>query len=91
MSEYNPKEFIVALSKKMNGREIPECPYCGGKKFTTTRNFATILTGNDTNSINLGTNIPAGMIICENCGHMEFFAMGSLGLLKPEENDGDGK
>lgn len=39
----------------------------------------------------VGPNIPAGVVVCENCGHMEFFAMGSLGLLKAEEHDGDGK
>jgi len=91
MSKYNPNEFIGALSQKMNGRGFPNCPYCGGKNFTTTKSFATILIGEDTKNINLGPNIPAGMVVCENCGHMEFFAMGSLGLLKAEERDGDGK
>lgn len=89
MSKYNPNEFIAALVKKMNGREIPSCPYCGEKKFTTTQSFATILIGEDKKNINLGPNIPAGMVICENCGHMEFFAMGALGLLNTEEHDGD--
>ena len=91
MNKYNPKEFIAALGKKMNGRKIPNCPYCGGDKFTTTQSFATILTGDDTKNINLGPNIPAGMVICENCGHMEFFAMGALGLLKAEEHNGNSK
>lgn len=91
MSKYNPNEFIATLGAKMNGRNIPECRYCGGKKFTTTQNFATILIGDDTKNISLGPNIPAGMVICENCGHMEFFAMGALGLLKTEENDGNDK
>lgn len=91
MSKYNPKDFIAALEKKLNGHEIPNCPYCGGDKFTTTQNFATILIGDDINNINLGPTIPAGMVICENCGHMEFFAMGPLGLLQTEEHDGDGK
>lgn len=91
MSKYNPNEFIAALGKKMNRREIPNCPYCGGDKFTTTQNFATILIGYDTNNINLGPSIPAGMVICENCGHLEFFAMGPLGLLQTEGHDGNGK
>lgn len=62
MSKYNPNEFIAALGKKMNGRGIPNCPYCGGNKFTTTRNFATILIGDDTKNISLGPNIPAGIV-----------------------------
>lgn len=91
MSKYNPNEFIAALGAKMNGRNVPNCPYCGGNKFTTTQSFATILIGDDTKNISLGPNIPAGIVVCENCGHMEFFALGSLGLLKMEEHDGDGK
>ena len=91
MSKYNPKDFIAAIGSKMNKHRIPDCPYCGGNKFTTTQSFATILIGDDTKNISLGPNIPAGVVVCENCGHMEFFAMGSLGLLKAEEHDGDGK
>ena len=91
MSKYNPDDFIKAFNQKMNGRPLPECPYCGGSKFTTTPNFATILIGEDTQNVSLGPNIPAGMVICENCGHMEFFAMGSLGLLERKEGTNDGK
>ena len=72
----------------MNGHGFPSYPYCGGQKFTTTQNFATFLIAEDTQNINLGPNIPAGMVVCEKCGHIEFFAMGPLGLLNTEENDG---
>ena len=88
MSKYNPNKFIAALGQKMNGDGFPSCPYCGGQKFTTTQNFATFLIAEDTQNINLGPNIPAGMVVCEKCGHIEFFAMGPLGLLNTEENDG---
>ena len=91
MSKYNPDKFIHALGEKMNGREVPNCPYCGGQSFTSTGKFATILIGDDTNSINLGPSIPSGMLVCSNCGHIEFFALGSLGLLNTKEDDGDGK
>lgn len=90
MSKYNPKEFIDALRKKVNGRDVPNCPYCGGDKFTTTDKFATLIIGNDVKSFELGPSIPSGMIICENCGHVEFFALGSLGLLKKEGESGNG-
>lgn len=82
MSKYDSKEFITVLGKKMSGRDVPTCPYCGGKKFTSTDKFATILIGDDLSGINLGPNIPSGIIVCENCGRIEFFALGSLGLLK---------
>ena len=91
MSKYNPKDFITAIGNKMNKHRFPSCPYCGGNKFTTTQSFATILIGDEIKNISLGPNIPAGIVVCENCGHIEFFAMGSLGLLKVEERDGNDK
>ena len=91
MNKYNPKEFVKVLEKRCNGRDIPNCPYCGGQNFTSTDKFATILIGDDLKSINLGPSIPSGMIVCANCGHIEFFALGSLGLLKETEDNSDGK
>ena len=44
--------------------------------------FAAILIGEDMSSINIGPHIPSGMIICEYCGHIDFFALGVLGLVK---------
>lgn len=87
MAKYNPDDFIKAVSKKMNGKTVPTCPYCGGKKYTSTRNVAAILIGDDTENLNLGPHIPSGMIICESCGHIEFFALGALGLMSKEESD----
>ena len=75
----------------MNGRGIPNCPYCGGQTFTSTDKFATILIGEDIHSINLGPSIPSGILVCANCGHIEFFALGSLGLLKNKGVNDDGK
>ena len=91
MNKFNPKKFITQLGKKVNGRNIPNCPYCGGEKFTTTEKFATILIGEDLENLNLGPSIPSGMLICENCGHIEFFALGSLGMLEKKDGAEDGK
>ena len=91
MNKYKPTEFIYALGEKMKGRNVPNCPYCGGHNFTSTDKFATILIGDDTKGINLGPSIPSGMIVCETCGHIEFFALGALGLLRNEEEEKDAK
>ena len=93
MSKYVPNDFIEALGKKMNGQGIPNCKYCGGNKFTSTDKFATILIGEELSGINLGPNIPSGMVVCENCGHIEFFALGVLGLMDSgdEKNNGEQK
>lgn len=91
MSKYNPKEFIGALGQKMNGREVPNCPYCGGQNFTTTDKFATILISEETSSVSFGPTIPSGLLVCVNCGHIEFFALGILDLLKEKGENNDGK
>ena len=67
------------------------CRFCGGQRFTSTDKLATILIGDDLNSISIGPSIPSGMIVCENCGHIEFFALGALGLLSKKEEATDGK
>ena len=88
--KYDPQEFINALTEKMNGKSFPECPICGGEKFTSTENYVTLPISKDLGDVRLGPNIPTGMVICENCGHMEFFALGVLNLIKKEEHN-DGK
>lgn len=91
MKKYNAQEYINTINKKLQaGNTILRCPFCGGNKFTSPDKFATILTGNDLSGIEIGTSVPSGMLICENCGHIEFFALGALGLL-PKEEDANGK
>lgn len=85
MKKYNNQDFLKAITQKMGGNRVPQCPYCGGQKFTTPEQFASIIIGEDLSGINLGPNIPAGMVICEKCGHIEFFALGLMGLLPKEE------
>lgn len=88
MTQYEPKKFISALDKKAPSSQLV-CPYCHGNKFTSTENYATIIIGKDLSSITLGASIPSGIAICQNCGHIDFFALGVLGLLgKREETNG---
>ena len=90
MSKYNPESFIDSIKNKTNNKLL-RCPFCQGTQFTTTEDFATILIGNDFSSITLGSSIPSGMIICQNCGHIDFFALGILNLLNNSKEEGDGK
>ena len=88
MKKYNPKDFITALNQKAPNKQLI-CPFCQGTQFTSTEDFASILIGKDLAGINIGPSIPSGMIICQKCGHIDFFALGALGLLgKEEENNG---
>lgn len=87
MNKFNQNEFANALLGKCTKNEIRQCPFCGGNDFTTTENFATIMIGDDLSNISIGPNIPSGMIICKNCGHIDFFALGALGLLHKTEDE----
>lgn len=90
MSKYNPNDFIEKINGKLTARGVPACPYCGGNKFTSTDSFASIIIGKELDNVSLGPSIPAGMLICEACGHVEFFALGALGLLNNEEAESNG-
>ncbi len=85
MNNYNPNKFIDKIGTKINSRTIV-CPYCGGVKFTTTDSMSNILLSKDLTALNIGPTMPCGMIICENCGHVDFFALGILDLLQKTEN-----
>lgn len=89
MSKYNPTEFIKTFFEKTHRKGFPNCPYCGGQKFTSTDKYAAILIGEDLKNVSIGPTVPAGMVICENCGHIEFFALGALGLLNRPEGEGN--
>lgn len=91
MSNYDPNEFIKALGNVKNNQPAPNCRFCGGQKFTTTHNMTTLLVNGDFDSISLGTTVPAGMLICERCGHIEFFSLGVLGLIKKKDGKEDGE
>lgn len=88
MNNYNPNKFIEKLNEKMAGRNLPNCPYCGGTNFSVTDSVASILIGKDLSSISIGPSIPAGVVVCTNCGHIDLFALGALGLL-PQKEDSD--
>ena len=86
------KEFINILDRHKRPREKKvKCPFCGGESFTTTDSLAAIIVGQDKTNLSLGPCIPAGMLICTNCGHVDFFSLGVLGLLKKDEKDQNGK
>ena len=91
MSKYDPNLFITEIEKRINNGRVPQCRYCGGNKFTTTDSMASILIGKELHSVSLGPSVPAGMIVCEKCGHIDFFALGALGFLQKEDEQEDGE
>ena len=92
MKDYKPSDFIDVLNKRIINKPI-KCPYCGGRKFTSTDSSAAILVSKKVSGVSVSSieaYIPSGMLICENCGHVEFFALGSLGLnTEGDKNNAD--
>ena len=86
MNKYDSQKFVRNFTEKIP--QIPSCPYCHGEQFTTIEQCASIIIGNDVGQLNLGAQVPAGMIICKGCGHIEFFALGSYGMLGESDKNG---
>lgn len=91
MTEYKSSEFVEALLGKMGKRDAPPCPFCGGREYTAIDKYVTILIGSDLEAINIGPSIPSGVLVCETCGHIDLFALGSLGMLNKKETEEDGE
>lgn len=89
MNKYDPKKFIKEVSNKIENNKTIRCPYCGGLNFTSTEYIASIIIGQDMSGLSIGPTLPSGMLICENCGHIDFFALGPLGLLNNKAEDGN--
>ncbi len=91
MASFEADEFIERVVGRMPDSRVPTCPYCGGEKFTTLGKFVSLLIGDNLGALEVGPSVPAGMIICENCGYIALFSLGVLGMLPDGEADTDGK
>lgn len=79
MGKYDNEKFLVELNRKI--ATPPKCPFCGHEHFTSIKKYATISISEDFDITTLGPSVPAGMVICQNCGFIFFFSLGILGLL----------
>ena len=86
MEKFKPQDFRNAISNKINGRSLV-CPICGGVHFTIHEQMASVIIGDSFEGIQIGNSIPSGMLICTNCGYIQFVALGALGLLPKKEHD----
>ena len=88
MTKFEPELFKKTLIERINNKiRHLVCPYCGGEKFTTTKSLAAILIGEEIENLSLNSYVPSGMLICEKCGHIEFFALGALGMIENKQNE----
>ena len=86
--KYNASAFAAALKERMQSISMPKCPFCGGNNYTTPEQVATIPVGISFRSLSVGQTVPCAMIVCTKCGHVDYFALGMLGLLPRDDKKG---
>lgn len=91
MRKFESREFLKALDERTKGHPIPTCPYCGGTAFTVSSQVAKVIIDEDIDAISIGSTIPSGVIVCKKCGHLNFFAIGALGMLEEKGGDSHGE
>ena len=91
MRKFESREFLNALDERTKGHAIPTCPYCGGTDLAVSSKVAKVIIDEDIDAISIGPTIPSGLIVCKKCGHLNFFAIGALGLLKEKGGDNHGE
>lgn len=84
---FHSEEFLGKLQNSLAMPPFPTCPFCGGKEFTSMKEFASIIVNDSYEGIRIGTSVPAGIVICKKCGHIDLFALGVLGLLPKKDKE----
>ena len=83
MDEETKRQIINALTKRV---ESFVCPMCHQSKYTFVDGYTVDAVQNDYKNIQLGGRlIPSVMLVCNNCGHIDRFSLGVLGLMDQGE------
>ncbi len=81
MKKYDSDLFYDQLVSRLQDNKFPPCRFCGCDKYATEVSYANILTDDRLGRASLDSSIPSGILICQNCGHMDFFVLGILDAL----------
>lgn len=85
MEEEKKRQIANALGKRI-GNIV--CPICHQSKYTLLDGYFVDVIQDKYQSIQLGGRIlPSVMLVCNNCGHLESFSLGVLGLMESEEKN----
>ena len=80
---YGQKTLIELALKRKNA--LLPCSRCGHNTFSVLDKYGRIELQDDFKTVLLGgPSIPCAIVICNNCGHVDFHALGSLDLMPPE-------
>ena len=82
------QRIIVELNKRFNSSGI-KCPMCGNNHFIIGDGYFNSFMQDDFRNLNIGgPSIPSIPIICDRCGFISSHALGVLGLLPKNDNEG---
>ena len=80
--------IILELNKRFNSSGI-KCPMCGNNHFIIGDGYFNSFMQDDFRNLNIGgPSIPSIPIICDRCGFISSHALGVLGLLPKNDNEG---
>ncbi len=64
------------------------CPICHQSKYTLLDGFFVDAIQDHYQGMQLGGRmLPSVMLVCNNCGHLESFSLGALGLMQSEKRE----
>lgn len=88
MDELKKKQIIDALSKRVDSFV---CPICHQAKYSFVDGFSLDIIQQQYKVLQIGGRImPKVTLVCNNCGHIDNFSLGVLGLMEDNvENSGE--
>ncbi len=87
MDELKKKQIIEALSKRV---ESFVCPICHQSKYSFVDGYSVDIIQQQYKGLQLGGRImPKVTLVCNNCGHIDSFSLGVLGLMEDNADDAD--
>ena len=88
ITQEEKQRIILELNKRFNSSGI-KCPMCGNNHFIIGDGYFNSFMQDDFRNLNLGgPSIPSIPIICDRCGFISSHALGVLGLLPKNDNEG---
>ena len=91
ITQEEKQRIILELNKRFNSSGI-KCPMCGNNHFIIGDGYFNSFMQDDFRSLNLVgpsiPSIPSIPIICDRCGFISSHALGVLGLLPKNDNEG---
>ena len=88
-----PEEIRLKIQKTLEerGAMLP-CPRCGNRSFILADGFISPSIQTDLNTYVMGgRNIPAAIVVCDNCGYMSMHSVGVLDLMDELKAKRDGE